>query len=156
MLKKVLLTGVLGLVLTTGAAFAGDKDGGSGGGGCPGDTCHVNKPTEISVAYDINVDIDACIDFGNLKDDFYSINGGIYQEGTGNIAGIAQSDTSNHAFIVQMGDYNWASTTQYGKDQFAATFQEGSYNSATITQSLNGASAVVLQLGNSNSASITQ
>lgn len=145
MLKKLILAGILGLLLTAGAAFAGSSE-----------CCKVKDPVEISLAYDINVDIDACLDFGNLNDDFYSVQAGIYQEGTGNIAGIAQSDTSDLAFIVQVGDYNQAYTTQYGTDQFAAIFQEGSYNIATITQNLESASAVILQLGNWNSASIAQ
>lgn len=145
MLKKLILAGILGLLLTAGAAFAGSSE-----------CCKVKDPVEISLAYDINVDIDACLDFGNLNDDSYSVQAGIYQEGTGNTAGIAQADTSDLAFIVQMGDYNWASTTQYGTDQFAATFQDGSYNSATINQYSNSASAVILQLGNLNSASIAQ
>ena len=151
MLKKVVLTGVLGLLLTTGAAFAGGS-----GGGCPGDSCEVDDPIKIELGYDIKVDIDACIDFGNLDDDFYSIKAGIYQAGTGNIGGITQAATSDFAFIVQMGDYNQAYTTQNGQNQFAATFQSGSSNIATITQNLDGASAAIVQIGNSNSASITQ
>ncbi len=157
MLKKALLAGVLGVFLASGAAFAGKGSGGGSGGGCPGDDCKVNNPVSIEYGYDIKVDIDLCLDFGNLNDDFTSAQAVIYQQGIGNTAGISQNSDTQLAGIVQIGDTNTGYITQTQKDTFALEVQVGNSNQAYISQmGFAGATAVIGQFGNGNYASISQ
>lgn len=159
MLKKALLAGLLGVVLVSGSAFAGKggSGGGSGGGSCPGGFCEVTDPVAIEYGYDIKVDLDLCLDFGNLNDDFTSAQAVIYQEGMGNTAGITQNSDTQLAGIVQIGDSNIGYITQSQTDTFALEVQVGNSNEAYITQSgFAGATAVIGQFGDNNVASITQ
>lgn len=155
MLKKALLAGVLGVFLATGAAFAGHS-----GGGCSGDQCNISHPYQLNFGLDFNIDVDVCVDAGNLigchGDDCWSTQAVIYQEGEGNSAGISQVATNDLAGIIQVGDSNTATTTQNAANDYAFTVQGGSSNTATITQNLESASAIAIQLGTGNTATINQ
>jgi len=158
MLKKALLAGVVGVFLASGAAFAGPGggSGGGSGGGCPGDACQVSDPTKVEFGLDFRVDVDVCVDAGNLMDDFWSTQAVIYQDGNSNTASITQNDVSQIAGIVQEGNHNTATTSQSAAYEYAFTYQGGNNNLATITQTLNNAAAIAIQLGNHNSATINQ
>lgn len=145
MFKKALLAGVLGVFLASGAAMAQCQD-----------CCCVNNPETIEFGYNIKVDLDVCLDWGNLNDDFWSAQANIYQEGDGNIAGISQTDTSDLAGIVQIGYSNSGGISQSGSNEYALIGQFGSNNYASIYQTLNGAAAVIIQNGNGNSATVNQ
>jgi len=150
MLKKALLAGVVGVFLASGAAFAGHP------GGCPGDACQVSDPTKVEFGLDFNVDVDVCVDAGNLIGDSWSTQAVIYQQGDQNIASITQNDVSQKAGIVQVGDSNTGTTSQSATNEYAFTYQGGDSNSATITQTLQNAAAIAIQVGNSNVATINQ
>ena len=148
MLKKALLAGVLGIFLASGAAFAV---------GCnPGDTCQVSNPHKVEFGLDFKVDIDVCVDAGNLMGDYWSTQAGIYQAGEYNIAGISQSHHNQKAGIVQQGESNTGYIAQTKPNEYAFIYQGGESNFASISQSIEGAAAAIVQLGNGNVATITQ
>jgi hypothetical protein len=151
MLKKLAVgLGCLGLLLgATTMSFAG---------GCPGDACQVDKPTKINVGYDLNIDIDVCVDAGNLLSDFWSAHAVIYQSGEDNKAKIRQINTSETAGIIQEGDNNKARIEQWGNNEYALILQtpDAIGNKASITQSLDGATAIIVQAGMGNTATINQ
>jgi hypothetical protein len=151
MFKKLAVgLGCLGLLLgATTMSFAGV---------CSGDVCKVDNPTEINVGYDLNIDIDVCVDAGNLLSDFWSAKAVIYQSGEYNKAKIEQSNTSEIAGIIQEGDNNKARIEQWGNNEYALILQtpEAIGNKASITQSLAGATAIIVQAGTGNAATINQ
>jgi len=150
MFKKLALAlGCLGFLVAT-PVFAD---------GCGYDKCYVPDPTSIEVGYDLKIDVDVCVDAGNLMPrDFWSANAVIYQSGTGNDAEIKQNNTSQVAGIIQEGCWNDAEITQTGLYDYALILQTpGSYkNDASITQSLTDATAIIVQTGMWNDATITQ
>ena len=149
--KLAVCLGCLGLLLgATTMSFAGV---------CSGDGCEVNNPTEINVGYDLNIDIDVCVDAGNLLfGDFWSAKAVIYQSGEYNKAKIEQRNTSETAGIIQEGDNNKARIEQWGNNEYALILQtpETIGNKASITQSLAGATAIIVQAGTGNAATINQ
>jgi minor curlin subunit len=157
MLKKLAVgLGCLGLLLgATTMSYAGPFGGGCI---CCDDLCKVNKPTEINVGYDLNIDIDVCVDAGNLGGDFWSAHAVIYQSGKDNKAKIEQGKTSEIAGIIQEGDNNRALIEQSGSYEYALILQtpHASKNKASITQSLDGATAIIVQAGMGNTATINQ
>jgi len=149
MLKKLALAlGCLGFLVATTPVF-----------GCFGDKCGVADPTVIDVGYDLNIDVDVCVDAGNLFPfDFWSAHAVIYQSGKHNEAKIKQTNTSQVAGIIQEGSWNDAEITQSGANEYALILQTpGSYgNDASIMQSLLSATAIIVQTGMWNDATITQ
>ena len=149
MLKKLALAlGCLGFLVATTPVF-----------GCFGDKCGVADPTVIDVGYDLNIDVDVCVDAGNLFPfDFWSAHAVIYQSGDNNYAKIKQSDTSEIAGIIQKGDSNTAKIYQSGWYDYALILQtpESCGNYAKIVQSLDGATGIIVQTGTSNTAKIYQ
>jgi hypothetical protein len=152
MIKKAIIAGLLGLALTTGVAFGKDP-----GGTCNGDTCGVSDVVDVVKGYNIKLDVDVCLDLGNINtDDFYSTQATIYQEGDQNAARISQNSDNQLAAIIQLGDGNVGEITQTAASAFAIEIQHGNSNYASITQGLESTSAGIIQLGNGNSASIVQ
>jgi len=185
MIKKLALGVVtLGLLFSASSVFSFQYGGGCGG--CCGDICKVDSPTQINVAigYDlkVDVDVDLCIDPGTLNDDKWNgVEAFIYQEGDSNQgyitqyntgtqqAGIAQLGSGNYASIYQSGslddamiiqgrnaDRNQAYISQYGCSEDALIIQEGDYNSASIAQWASNVMAAIIQVGNGNIGSIAQ
>jgi len=149
MLKKLAVgLGCLGLLLgATTMSFAG----------CPGcDCCKVDDPISIKIGYDVIVDLDVCLDWGNLGDDSWSTQAVIYQVGESNTAEISQAYTNDLAGIIQVGNGNEATVSQQAESNYALVFQGGNTNYASVTQTLDQATATVLQFGNGNSAIVNQ
>uniref|UniRef100_A0A7V5XFV1 Uncharacterized protein n=1 Tax=Thermodesulfobacterium geofontis TaxID=1295609 RepID=A0A7V5XFV1_9BACT len=149
MLKKLALAlGCLGFLVATTPVF----------GMCIGDMCGVEDPKVIDVGYDLNIDVDVCVDAGNLLLDFWSAKAVIYQSGKHNEAKIKQTNTSQVAGIIQEGSWNEAKITQTASGDYALILQTpGSYgNDASIMQSLLSATAIIVQTGMWNDATITQ
>jgi minor curlin subunit len=155
MLKKLAVGfGCLGLLLgATTMSFAG---GGGHGGGCPGDHCEVSGAMDVELGVNITLDVDVCIDAGNMNDDNWSTQASIAQYGDENTASITQTSTSQLAGILQVGDGNKAGIGQTGNKEYAAIGQYGDLNTAYINQTLADAAAIVIQWGNSNTAYINQ
>jgi hypothetical protein len=149
MFKKLAVgLGCLGLLLgATTMSFAGF---------CPGDACQVSGAMEVDLGVNLKLDVDVCIDAGNMYDDFWSTQASIGQYGDENIASITQTSTSQLAGILQVGDKNVAGISQSGAHEYAAIGQNGDLNTAYITQTLQGAAAITIQWGNSNTAYISQ
>jgi len=124
--------------------------------GCGDDHCKVDDPTPIEIGYDVKVDLDVCLDWGNLDDDFWSTQAVIFQDGEGNTATINQTLTSQLAGIVQIGGGNEAFISQSAEENYALVFQGGNTNYASVTQTFDHATATVVQLGDGNSAIIIQ
>ncbi len=153
MLKKSLLAGVVGVFLSVGGAYAG------GSGGCSGDTCGVSNPVQVQKGLDFKIDVDACVDAGNLmsqEGDIWSAQAVIYQEGNYNHGYISQTITSQQAGIVQVGNSDYANITQKAGNEYAFAYQGGSANTAGISQTLSNAAAIIMQSGNLNTAYINQ
>lgn len=125
-----------------------------------GDSCDVEDMTSIEYGYDIKVDVDVCIDAGNLQgwfgDDFWSARAVILQDGGGNDAGITQRNSSQLAGIVQDGCFNDAWIDQYAANEYALIIQEGKGNDAGITQTMQNTAALIIQNGWFNDAWINQ
>jgi len=155
MLKKLAVgLGCLGLLLgATTMSFAVHY---GGGGGCPGDACQVSGAMDVNLGVNLKLDVDVCIDAGNLNDDYWSTQASIGQYGDENTASIYQTSTSQLAGILQVGDENVAGISQSGAHEYAAIGQNGDLNTAYITQTLQGAAAITIQWGNSNTAYISQ
>lgn len=149
MFKKALVLGTLGLMLTSGLVFAG-------GNPCPGDSCQVNNPIKTEFGLNLNVDVDVCVDAGNIMGDFWSVEALIYQSGDENTASIAQSSVSQTAAVVQLGNLNQGYVTQLATNNYAFTYQAGNQNYASTYQTLQNAAATILQLGSGNVGSISQ
>jgi hypothetical protein len=149
MLKKLAVgLGCLGLLLgATTMSFAGV---------CSGDACKVSHAMDVDLGVNLKLDVDVCIDAGNMYDDFWSTQASIGQYGDENTASITQTSTSQLAGILQVGDGNVAGIDQSGAQEYAAIGQYGDLNQAYITQTLQGAAAITIQWGNSNIASISQ
>lgn len=156
MLKKALLTGVLGVVLASGAAFATPPghDGGQSGG-CPG--CEVSRPEKVEFGLDLKIDVDVCVDAGNLcqGDDCWSAKAVVYQDGSHNTAYLTQRGP-NTAGIFQDGNHNFGSITQTAIGGYALMYQDGTGNVGYITQVGFNPTALMIQQGNHNFASISQ
>jgi minor curlin subunit len=152
MFKKLAVgLGCLGLLLgATTMSFA------NGAGGCPGDACKVSKAVDVDLGVNLKLDVDVCIDAGNLYDDHWSTQASIAQYGDVNSASITQTQTTQLAGILQVGDGNVAGISQSGAQEYAAIGQNGDLNTAYITQTLQNAAAITIQWGNSNIASISQ
>jgi len=147
MFKKLALAlGCLGLFVAT-PVFAD---------GCGYDKCYVPDPTSIEVGYDLKIDVDVCVDAGNLVGDFWSTEAVIYQDGQHNKATIDQNSVSQTAGIIQDGTHNSATISQTGNCDYALILQDGTHNTATITQNLAFADALIIQAGSHNSATINQ
>jgi len=147
MFKKLALAlGCLGFLVATTPVF----------GICIGDVCHVENPKVIEVGYDLNIDVDVCVDAGNLVGDFWSTEAVIYQDGQHNEATIDQNSVSQTAGIIQDGTHNSATISQTRNCDYALILQDGTYNTATITQNLAFADALIIQAGSHNSATINQ
>jgi hypothetical protein len=155
MFKKLAVgLGCLGLLLgATTMSFAVNY---GGGGGCPGDACQVSGAMEVDLGVNLKLDVDVCIDAGNMYDDFWSTQASIGQYGDENIASITQSSTTQLAGILQVGEGNVAGINQSGAQEYAAIGQNGDFNTAYINQTLPNAAAITIQWGNSNIASISQ
>ena len=158
MIKKAIIAGLLGLALTTGVAFGA---GPGRGGTCTDDTCGVSGGVvDVVKGYNIKLDVDVCLDLGNIdkdKEDFYSTQATIYQEGNQNQAGISQNSNNQLAAIIQLGGGNYGEIAQTASQAaFAIEIQYGNSNVAYITQGLESTSAGIIQQGNGNSASIVQ
>lgn len=159
MLKKALLAGVLGVVLASGAAFAGSHGHTPPGqsGGCPG--CEVSRPDKLEFGLDLKIDIDVCVDAGNLMgcqgDDCWSAKAVVFQDGNHNKAFITQRG-SNVAGIVQDGNHNFGSIYQNSFFGYALMYQDGTGNKGYITQFGFAPTALMIQKGSHNLATITQ
>jgi len=157
MIKKAIIAGLLGLALTTGVAFGA---GPGRGGTCTDDTCGVSGGVvDVVKGYNIKLDVDVCLDLGNIdKDDFYSTQATIYQEGNRNAAGISQNSDNQLAAIIQLGGGNYGEIAQTASqaDFAAIEIQYGNSNVAYIIQGLESTSAGIIQQGNKNFASIVQ
>ena len=148
MLKKLALAlGCLGFLVATTPVF-----------GCFGDKCGVAEPTEINVGYDLNIDVDVCVDAGNLLLDFWSAKAVIYQSGKHNEAKIKQTNTSQVAGIIQEGSWNEAKITQTASGDYALILQtpQSNHNQASITQTISDATGIIVQAGSHNVALISQ
>jgi len=158
MLKKLAVgLGCLGLLLgATTMSYAVDLPGGGHGGGCPGDACQVSGAMEVDLGVNLKLDVDVCIDAGNMNDDFWSTQASIGQYGDENQAYITQSSTTQLTGILQVGEGNVAGISQTGNNEYAAIGQNGDLNTAYINQTLPNAAAITIQWGNSNIASISQ
>lgn len=148
MVRKALLAGVLGVVLASGSAFATNL------GGCIG--CEVSSPKKVEFGLDLKVDVDVCVDAGNIMGDYWSTQALIYQEGNSNVAGITQAATSDRAGIVQKGDQNTGFVAQNAGNVYGFVYQEGNTNSASITQAQTQAAAAIFQVGTGNLGTINQ
>jgi hypothetical protein len=123
---------------------------------CPGDACQVSGAMEVDLGVNLKLDVDVCIDAGNMYDDFWSTQASIGQYGDENQAYITQTLTTQLAGILQVGDENKAGISQSGAQEYAAIGQNGNLNTASITQTLQNAAAITIQWGNSNTAYISQ
>lgn len=146
MFKKALVLGTLGVMLTSGMGFCF----------CSGDSCQVNDPVKTQFGLDLKVDVDVCVDAGNIMGDFWSVEAFIYQSGDGNVASIAQNSVSQTAAVIQLGNSNQGYTTQLATNNYALTYQAGSQNFAATYQTLQNAAATIIQLGSYNVGSISQ
>lgn len=146
MFKKILVLGTLGVMLTTGMGFCW----------CVGDSCQVNDPINTEFGLNLKVDVDVCVDAGNMMNDFWSVEALIYQAGDQNAASIAQNSVSQTAAVIQLGNSNQGYTTQLATNNYALTYQAGSQNYASTYQTLQNAAATILQLGSGNVGSISQ
>jgi hypothetical protein len=154
MFKKLAVGfGCLGLLLgATTMSYAG----GGPSGGCPGDACQVSGAMDVELGLNITLDVDVCIDAGNMNDDYWSTQASIAQYGNENTASITQTHTTQLAGILQVGDGNVAGISQSGAQEYAAIGQYGDLNTAYINQTLPNAAAITIQWGNSNTAYISQ
>ena len=150
MLKKLALAlGCLGFLVATTPVF----------GMCIGDMCGVEDPKVIDVGYDLNIDVDVCVDAGNLFPvDFWSAHAVIYQSGKHNEAKIKQTNTSQVAGIIQEGSWNEAKITQTASGDYALILQtpQSNHNQASITQTISDATGIIVQAGSHNVALISQ
>jgi len=149
MLKKLALAlGCLGFLVATTPVF----------GMCIGDMCGVEDPKVIDVGYDLNIDVDVCVDAGNLLLDFWSAKAVIYQSGKHNEAKIKQTNTSQVAGIIQEGSWNEAKITQTASGDYALILQtpQSNHNQASITQTISDATGIIVQAGSHNVALISQ
>jgi len=162
MFKKLALAlGCLIFLLATPVFAEQVTDGGGPGDSCIcciRDLCKVDNPTKIEVGYDLRIDIDVCVDAGNLMPrDFWSAQAVIYQSGSGNKAGIIQNDKSQIAGIIQEGNNDVAGIAQCGNNDYALILQYGGNNNkAGIIQSMSDATGIIVQTGSQNRAIISQ
>lgn len=114
----------------------------------------VNK--KIDLGLNLRIDVDSCIDAGNMIGDFWSTQAIVYQEGTGNTALISQVSVSDLSGIIQRGNSNLGHMNQVALANYGLIYQDGMQNQAYIEQNLNNARAVLIQLGSGNYGAILQ
>lgn len=120
-------------------------------------TCEGSSTNKkVNVGIDFRVDVDVCVDAGNIQGDFWSTQAVLYQYGSGNRAVIYQIANSDLSGVVQKGNNNEGYLNQFGSNQYGLIFQEGIQNIATVNQYLNFSKGIIIQIGNNNYGTIAQ
>lgn len=119
--------------------------------------CEVHPVSrQIDFALNLMIDVDACIDAGNILGDFWSTQALVYQDGSGNVATISQVSGSDLSGIVQKGMNNLGHISQFASANYALIYQEGMQNQALIDQNLSFTRGIIIQLGYGNNGAIIQ
>lgn len=74
-------------------------------------------------------------------------NGGITQNGSSNLAGLAQYGSGNFGVVHQQGNNHQGTVTQHGNGNAYGLFQFGQGTNANVSQYGNGQSGATFQFG---------